>query len=131
MNFMSLKGVKMWEKFKKLCDEKGVKPNNVAKIVGIASGTITNWKNGKCVPKIDKLRKVADYFNVPLYYFLNENELPSVDGYWLDNETAELAQEIFENQELRLLFNSARDCKPEDLKVVHDMLLALKRKEKY
>lgn len=119
----------MWDKFKKLCDEKGVKPNNVAKIVGIASGTITNWKNGKCVPKIDKLRKVADYFNVPLYYFLNENELPTVDGYWLDKETADMAQKIFENKDLRLLFDSAIDSNPEDLKLVHDMLLRLKKGE--
>lgn len=126
---MTLKGVKMWDKFKKLCDEKGVKPNNVAKIVGIASGTITNWKNGKCVPKIDKLRKVADYFNVPLYYFLNENELPTVDGYWLDKETADMAQKIFENKDLRLLFDSAIDSNPEDLKLVHDMLLRLKKGE--
>ena len=119
----------MWDKFKKLCDEKGLKPNNVAKEIGIASGTITNWKNGKGTPKIDKLKKVADYFNVPLYYFLNENELPMVDGYWLDKETADMAQKIFENKDLRILFDSAIDSKPEDLKLVHDMLLRLKKGE--
>lgn len=120
----------MWEKFKKLCDEKGVKPNNVAKEIGLASGTITNWKNGKGVPKIDKLKKVADYFNVPLYYFLNENETPSIDGYWLDEETARIAQKIFEDKNLRLLFDSAIDSKPEDLKLVHDMLSRLKNEER-
>lgn len=123
---MALKGVNMWDKFKKLCDEKGVKPNNVAKEVGIASGTITNWKNGKSTPHIDKLRKVADYFNVPLYYLINDEKIPVKDGYWLDAETAKMAQEIFENKELRLLFNSAIDSKPQDLKLVHDMLLRLK-----
>lgn len=127
---MALKGVKMWDKFKKLCDEKGVKPNNVAKEVGIASGTITNWKNGKSTPHMDKLKKVAAYFNVPLYYLINDEKTPIKDGYWLDEETAKMAQEIFENKELRLLFNSAKDCKPEDLKLVHDMLLRLKKGEK-
>lgn len=49
---------------------------------------------------------------------------------YLDDETAQIAQEIFENKELRLLFSAARDSSPEDLKTTHEMLMALKRKEK-
>ena len=54
----------------------------------------------------------------------------SSDGYYLNEETAQMAQEIFENKELRLLFSAARDASPEDLKTTHDLLLALKRKER-
>lgn len=120
----------MWEIFKRLCDNKGVVPNNVAKELGIPSGTITGWKKGICKPKVEKLKNIADYFNVSIDYLLGENDTPSKDGYWLDEETAKMAQEIFENKELRLLFNSAKDCKSEDLKLVHDMLLRLKKDEK-
>ena len=48
----------------------------------------------------------------------------------MNEETAQMAQEIFENKELRLLFSAARDASPEDLKTTHDLLLALKRKER-
>ena len=41
-----------------------------------------------------------------------------------------MAQDIFENKELRMLFDTARDAEPEDLQAVHNMLLALKRKER-
>lgn len=50
--------------------------------------------------------------------------------YYLNDETAAIAQDIFENKELRLLFDAARDAAPEDLETVHSMLLALKRKER-
>jgi len=41
-----------------------------------------------------------------------------------------MADKIFHNKELRLLFDAARDAQPEDLETVHHMLLALKRKER-
>ena len=41
-----------------------------------------------------------------------------------------MAQKIFDNKELRMLFDAAQDAAPEDLETVHSMLLALKRKER-
>ena len=56
------------------------------------------------------------------------NEL-LVETYYLNEETRDMAQKIFEHKELRMLFDAARDASPEDLETVHSMLLALKRKE--
>ena len=39
-------------------------------------------------------------------------------------------EEIFENKELRMLFDASRNATPEDLLTVRDMMLALKRKER-
>lgn len=50
-------------------------------------------------------------------------------GYYLNDETAEIAQDILENKELRMLFSVGRNMDPEDLKALHNMALALKRKE--
>ena len=50
--------------------------------------------------------------------------------YYINDETASIAQEIFDNKELRLLFDAAKDAQPDDLQTVHQMLLALKRKER-
>lgn len=49
--------------------------------------------------------------------------------YYDDDDTAQVAQEIFENKDLKLLFDAARDASPEDLKTAHNILLALKAKE--
>lgn len=52
------------------------------------------------------------------------------ESYYTNPETAQIAQEIYENKELSLLFDAARDAEPEDLQTVHTMLLALKKKER-
>ena len=117
------------EIFEKLRNNKGVTYKEIALKTGLDASTLSCWVKGKYTPKTDKLQKIADYFEVPLEYLLGESETPTKKGIWLDEETAKIAQEIFENKDLRLLFSSAIDSKPEDLKLVHDMLLRLKKGE--
>lgn len=124
----------MYEIFEKLCELKGVTAYRVCKETGLTTATISNWKAGRYTPKADKLQKIADYFGVTLEYLTtgkeHENEDIQNNMYYLDEETAQIAQEIFENKELRMLFSAARDSSPEDLKITHEMLMALKRKER-
>ena len=51
-------------------------------------------------------------------------------GYYINAETAAMAQEIYEDPELRVLLDAKRDLSPEDLDVVINMIKALKAKEK-
>lgn len=120
----------MYEIFKKLCDEKGVTPYRVCKETGLTTSTLSNWKAGRYTPKQDKMQKIADYFGVTIDYLMTGEEKESGKKYYLNDETAAIAQDIFENKELRVLFDTARDAEPEDLTTVHNMLLALKRKER-
>lgn len=62
----------MYDRYKKIRDEKGVTDYKVAESTGITKSTFSDWKTGRSCPKIDKLKKVADYFEVPLEYFLEE-----------------------------------------------------------
>lgn len=59
---------------------------------------------------------------------MSKDDKPLFD-YYIDNDTAQVAQEIFENKDLKLLFDAARTASPEDLKTAHNILLALKAKE--
>lgn len=120
----------MYEIFEQLCEKSGVTPYRVCKETGITTATISNWKAGRYTPKQDKLQKIADYFNVSVEYLMTGEEKKDGPKYYLNDETAAIAQDIFENKELRLLFDAARDAAPEDLETVHSMLLALKRKER-
>lgn len=52
------------------------------------------------------------------------------ERYYLNDETAQMAQKLFQNKELRVLFDAAQDASPEDLKTTYDMLMALKKKER-
>lgn len=65
----------MYEIFEKLMKEKGVTPYRVHKETGIATSTLSDWKNGKSTPKQDKLQKIADYFNVSLDYLAGNSKV--------------------------------------------------------
>ena len=54
----------------------------------------------------------------------------SKDYYYLNKKTKEIAQEIYKNEELALLFDAARDASPEDLQIVYTMLSVLKKNKK-
>ena len=117
----------MYEIYCKLRDSKGTKDSDVAKATGITKSTFSDWKNGRSNPKDAKLQKIADLFGVTAEYIRtgkNTNE------YYTNNETAQVAQEIFENKELKALFDVQKDMDPDDLKALHSMALALKRKER-
>lgn len=60
----------MYKKYVALRDEKGVTDYRVSMETGIPKSTFTDWKNGRSYPKIDKLKKIADFFGKPIEYFL-------------------------------------------------------------
>lgn len=60
----------MYEKYKALRDKKGVTDYRVSIETGITKSTFTDWKNGRSVPKIEKLKILADYFGVKIEDFL-------------------------------------------------------------
>ena len=61
----------MYTKFVDLLEKNGITAYKVAKETGISQSTLSDWKNGVSQPKIDKLKKIADYFGEPVTYFLS------------------------------------------------------------
>lgn len=118
----------MYEIFIKLLEKNNVKPADVCRGTGLPSSLFSEWKKGKSTPKVDKLQKIADYFGVSIEYLMTGEE--KEERYYINEETAQIAQEIFENPELKALFSASKNAKPKDLKLAHDMLLALKQKER-
>lgn len=71
------------------------------------------------------LKAIGDYEDI----FISNRSLDEQNHYYHDEETRDIADAISKDSELKLLFSAARDASPEDLKTVHEMLKALKRKE--
>ncbi|MCT1904079.1 helix-turn-helix domain-containing protein [Oceanobacillus sojae] len=60
------------ERIKSLCDEKKVTFAEVERKTGISNGQIRRWDNSS--PKIDNVRKVAEYFDVSTDYLLGRTD---------------------------------------------------------
>ncbi len=119
--------------FKKLRLSHGFTQAELADALGISRSRIGMYETGAREPDFETLEIIADFFNVDTDYLLgrtNKTTFIPNTGYYLNEDTAQAAQEIFENKDLRMLFDAARGADPEDLKALHSMALALKRKER-
>ena len=74
------------EKIKELCEGKNTTLAGVERELGLGQGTIRKWD--KSSPSVDKLQKVANYFNTSIDLLLGENS----NLYGLDNIYLSLAK---------------------------------------
>ena len=55
-----------YEYFENLLNERNITVYRVSKATGISASTFTDWKNGRSVPKADKMKRIADFFDVSI-----------------------------------------------------------------
>ena len=60
----------IFDNIKKICDEKEISIAGLEKAVGLGNGTIGGWRASS--PRVNALKKVADYLEVPLEQLLEE-----------------------------------------------------------
>lgn len=89
---------------------------------------VSTWCNGTRLPRMDKVEALAKYFGINRSDLIEEKSNTN-DHYYLNDETREIAQEAFENPELRTLFKVARDIPPERLRAHIEFMKTLKEQE--
>lgn len=66
-----LTSMESFYKLNQLVIEKDLTFYKLGKELNLASSFFSEWKRGKMMPKADKLKILADYFGVPIEYFLS------------------------------------------------------------
>lgn len=129
---------KFSDRLKELRKAHGMSQSDLANVMGVTSSAVSQYERGVREPQLEMMEFLADYFNVDYNYLLGSEDVSvrisdpvkNASGYYCDPETAELAQAIFDNKELRALFDVQRDMPADDLQALYGMALALKRKER-
>jgi len=139
------------QRLQEMMDKMNLKQSDIVSRTGITKSALSNYLHGTREPRQDQISKIADPYNinpswlmgydVPMF-LKHSNKIIEINiptehllggsgltEYYLNDETLSVAQSIFENKELGMLFDAAKDASPEDLMTVHQMLLALKKKE--
>lgn len=114
-------------RIKNLRIKKNYTLDELGKMIDASRQTLHKYEQGIItnIPK-EKIEKIAQVLGVnPSYIYGWEND----ETYYIDENTKSIAQDIFENDNLRILFDASRDAKAEDLKLVTDLLLNLKERE--
>ena len=111
----------------------------------VSRSTISQYLSGKVVPKRDRLVEISNILtvnptwlmglDVPMdnivpahlqHAYVDELNKLSQNNYYSYDDAAQIAQEIFDNKDLRILFDAAKDSRPEDLQMAADMLKRFK-----
>ena len=101
----------------------------LAKKIGVGTTSVYNWCNGIKTPRMDIVHAMCDLFHCNRSDLIEDKSEESDDHYYLNDETRQIAQEAFENPELRTLFKVARDIPPERLKAHIEFMKSLKEQE--
>lgn len=122
----------MYEKFSKLLQDYGVSAYKVSKETGISQSVFSEWKRGKSQPKLDKLQKIADFFNVPITYFTeNSDEGIKIEAHnepiYLDDETRDIIDELRTRPEMKILFSVSKNVTKEDIEATVEILKRMQK----
>lgn len=94
------------ERIKKLCESRKITIAELERRTDLKNSTIYRWDTNK--PSIDKIQKVADYFDVSIDYLLGRNDEAEFQAFINDPELyvwyKELPSREEELQDLRELW---------------------------
>lgn len=107
----------IYENIQQAAKVRGYTVSAIETALGLPRSSIAKYNAH--VPSVDKIKKIASFLNVSVDSLIEES-------YYENPETAKIAQELFDNPDLRVLFDAAKDAKPEDLKLAADMLKRFK-----
>lgn len=104
--------------------------SELAEKLGLSPSTISMYEVGKREPDFETEEKIADFFNTDLNT-LRGRDSETHGDYYIDPETRRIAQRIFEDSDMRTLFDIAKDMEPDRLQAHIDFMKSLKKSEEH
>lgn len=85
------------DRIKNLSNSKNITIAELERRINIPNGTIRRWNTS--VPGVDKIKKVADYFDVSVDYLLSRDEESEFEAFINDPNLQVMMREIAESPE--------------------------------
>ena len=117
-HFIKAEKCEMYDIYERLRDINGLTDYKVAKDLGFSRTTFVSWRAGKYTPKLDKLKKIADYFGVSVDYLMTG----------VDEETLQMVAIEQKRDKIADLFLLLDE---EDQRIVTNLINSLLESSKY
>lgn len=108
---------------KRIAYENGKTQADIASDLKISKQTVSSWMTGARVPRMDKIDLLCHYFNCQRVDIMEDEPSPR---YYINAETAAMAQKYFDHPEYRVLFDAAEGASPENIQLAAEMLKRMK-----
>lgn len=123
-----------------MLSETGLKPVELAERTGINKASISQYVNGTHAPSNVSAGKMAPVlggvnpvwlmgFDVPKYLDTSSSDVQTFahpKSYYENDDTRKIAQKVFDDPALRVLFDAADDATPEDILTAAELLKKFK-----
>lgn len=98
--------------------------DELADRLGISRSAISMYERGEREPDFETLEMIADFFNIDMNYLHGMTDQTTVlnQSYYLNKDSQEAAQFLYENPNYKVLFDASRKVKPEDIDFVKQMI---------
>lgn len=116
------------DRLRRLREEHRYTLKEIASKLGVSEAMVSRHEsNTKNIP-YDIIEQYAKIYGCMPQYIMGwkDDDSSGSEGYYTNPETAKLAQELFDNPDMRVLFDAARDSEPKDLQMAADLLKRLK-----
>ena len=109
----------------------GLTMKELADKVGVSEATISRWESGNIATmKQSKIASICKALNISPALFVPGATTPKPSpSYYVDPETAELADRLKNQPGMRMLFDASRKASPKDLEIAANLLKQLKGEE--
>lgn len=101
-------------------DKNNMTQAELAKNLNVGTTSVYNWCNGIKTPRMDKVDAMCKLFGCMRRDLMEEDI--SVQDYYLNDDAREMAQFLYENPDYKVLFDSTRKVRPEDIQFVKEMI---------
>lgn len=106
-----------YDRFKQLCDQKGVSCNKAALEIGLSNATPTKWKKTGATPIGETLDRIAAYFNVSTDYLLGKDSTPD----------ASVKHDVLDDVDVAF-YGEFRELTEDDKETVRDMVRVMRER---
>ena len=103
--------------------ERGKSRKEIADAIGVSYFTLTDWVKGKFYPRMDKVERLANYFNINISDLVEERGKEKKPV-----ESAELHVRILTDTELMEMIEEYFLLSEENQKIVRDLVRNLQKK---
>ncbi|MDY6243496.1 MAG: helix-turn-helix transcriptional regulator [Lachnospiraceae bacterium] len=108
-------------------DVNGYSQADLARHMKVTTATTAKWCTGQTLPRIDKVQSICNWLGIKKTDLLEDGMNSEKDRYYINPETAKIAQQIYDDPDLHALFDAAADSAPEDMHMAADLLRRLKK----
>lgn len=121
----------LYERIKELAESHGMTIKSVEEKLNFSNGTIGRWK--RSTPGVDKIRQVADLFDVTVDYLLGRTNTPQFkarDERDVQKTLEEMTQGLSNENALSYMKNGGEELSPEDAELLRASLENVIRQSK-